>query len=289
MNDLNYLLKQLCRRNPDGSYATRAARERILSQIGDDLREMGYRHMRPTSLKPKHVEALVERWKAQRLSAGTIKNRMAVLRWWAEKVGKQNVIARSNDDYGIERRVFVTNVSKARELLAEELAKVTDPYSRLSLRFQMEFGLRREESIKIRPHWADRGERIALKASWTKGSKYREIPILNESQRQLLAEAKVFVKKDRSLIPESMSFKNQLDRFKHQCAKAGINGVHGHRHAYAQRRYYELAGWQCPCLGGPTSKQLTPQQKALDRTARLQISAEMGHGREDITANYLGR
>ena len=58
------------------------------------------------------------------LAVGTIKNRMAKLRWWAEKIGKQNVVARDNDHYGIGHRQYVTNVSKARELTAGDLAKI---------------------------------------------------------------------------------------------------------------------------------------------------------------------
>jgi hypothetical protein len=51
------------------------------------LREAGFRQMQARSLKGKHVQALLERWQAEGLSAGTLKNRMAHLRWWAEKVG----------------------------------------------------------------------------------------------------------------------------------------------------------------------------------------------------------
>jgi hypothetical protein len=58
---------------------------------------------------------------------------------------------------------------------------------------------------------------------------------------------------------------------------------------YAQERYRELTGWQCPAREGPTSRQLTKQQKAIDRAARETLSHEMGHGREQITAVYLGR
>lgn len=121
MKDLNYELKQLCRRSRDGSYATQADRERTLDLIADQLLAMGYRHMHATSLKPRHVERLVERWQAESLSAGTVKNRMATLRWWAEKIGKQNVIAQDNAHYGIADRQYVTNVSKARELTAADL------------------------------------------------------------------------------------------------------------------------------------------------------------------------
>jgi len=52
MRDLNYQLKQLCQRNRDGSYATRADRERMLALFANQLHELGYRHMRADSLKP---------------------------------------------------------------------------------------------------------------------------------------------------------------------------------------------------------------------------------------------
>ena len=92
-----------------------------------------------------------------------------------------------------------------------------------------------------------------------------------------------------SLIPAEMSYRDQLNRFKAQTAKAGIDHVHGLRHAYAQRRYKELTGWKAPAAGGPSSKQLSPEQMAMDREARLIISRELGHEREQITAVYLGR
>ena len=89
MQDLNYELKQLCARNRDGSFATQVNRERILTLIANQLREMGFVNMRVQSLKPRHVEKLVERWTAEGLSTGTLKNRMTELRWWAEKIGKR--------------------------------------------------------------------------------------------------------------------------------------------------------------------------------------------------------
>ena len=288
MRDLNYELKQLCERNRDGSHATQRDRARVLDLIASQLQELGFRQMVVAGLKPKHVVALVERWTAERLAIGTIKNRMAELRWWAEKIGKQNVVARDNDHYGIGRRQHVTNVSKARELTAGDLAKITDPYTRMSLQLQAAFGLRREESIKIRPEWADRGDWLVLKDTWTKGGRAREIPIRNEEQRRLLDEVKRFAGRG-SLIPADKRYVEQLRRFEHQCAKAGIYGVHGHRHQYAQTRYRELTGWAAPAASGPRSKELTAAQKALDQEARLTISRELGHVRESITSVYLAR
>jgi hypothetical protein len=288
MKDLNYDLRQLCWRSRDGSFATQADRARILDLMATQLHELGFKDMRATSLKPKHVEALVGRWQAENLSAGTMKNRMTELRWWAEKIAKQNVVARDNAHYGIPDRQYVTNVSKARQLDSQALATVTDPYSALSLRLQAAFGLRRAESIKIQPAWADRGRMLVLKASWTKGGRARGIPIRTTAQRQVLNDARALAGKG-SLIPEGMRYIDQLHRFTHQCAVAGIHRVHGHRHAYAQARYLELTGRPAPAAGGPMSRQVTPQQTEAARAARLKISSELGHSREQVTAVYLGR
>jgi integrase len=288
MRNLNYQLKQLCQRNRDGSFTTQADRERILYLVANQLVEMGFRQMSADSLRPKHVEALVARWKSEAIGTGTFKNRMSALRWWAEKIGKENVVARKNSAYAIENRVLVTNRSKAKTVSATCMGLVTDTYTAISLRLQSAFGLRREESIKIIPAWADQGDRLRLKDSWAKGGRYRELPISTAEQRAALDAAKNLTQ-GGSLIPVPMRYRDQLQRFKAQCAKAGINGAHGLRHQYAQSRYEELTGWKCPAAGGPTSKQLTTSQKARNRAARLTISAELGHRREQVTAIYLGR
>jgi hypothetical protein len=236
VRDLNYALKQLCQRNRDGSFATQANRERLLDLIAKQLHELGYRHLGAQSLKPKHVQALAQRWLAEGLASGTIKNRLAALRWWAEKIGKQNVLTRGNEAYGVPDRVYVTNVSKGRELDPATLDQITDPYIRLSLRLQGLFGLRREESIKLIPAWADRGEHLALKPSWTKGGRAREIPIRTPAQRQLLDEARALARRGSLVAPGYRTYRDYLHYFRYQCAKVGIHACHGHRHAYAQAR-----------------------------------------------------
>jgi len=288
MRNLNHDFKVLSQRNRDGSYATQHDRERILTMVADQLDEDGFKHLHATGVRTKHVEHLVTRWQGEGISTGTLKNRMAALRWLAEKIGKENIVARDNATYGIADRRHVTNESKAQELDSIKLTKVSDTYTALSLRLQEAFGLRREESIKLRPTWADRGDVLHLKASWTKGGKERDIPILTETQRALLDEAKQFAG-NGSLIPADKTYKDQLNRFKSQTAQAGIARVHGLRHGYAQARYEQLTGWKAPAAGGPTSKQLSPEKRRIDREARLTISRELGHEREQITAVYLGR
>ncbi len=97
MRDLNYELKELCRTNRDGSLATQAQRLWMLTLIANQLHELGFRQMNAQSLKPKHVEELIKHWLDAKLAVATIKNRMPALRWWSQKVNRENVIARTND------------------------------------------------------------------------------------------------------------------------------------------------------------------------------------------------
>ncbi len=287
MRDLNFGLKQLVKQRKGGSFKTRADRGNILQQAANTLHDLGYRKLKPAGLKPKHVEALVEHWQARSLSPGTIKNRMVHLRWWAEQVGKASVIARDNDHYGIDRRVYVTGEDKSRQLDAERLANVTDHHTRMSLRLQLAFGLRREEAIKFSPSYADQGDKLVLKASWTKGGKAREIPIRTEEQRQLLDEVRQFAGRG-SLIPANKNYREQMRTYERNTEKAGLDKNHGLRHAYAQKRYEELTGWPSPVAGGPSRQGLTAEQRRLDTEAREAISLQLGHTRIAVVAIYLG-
>lgn len=288
MRDLNYQLKQLCQRNRDGSYATQANRMRILNQVANQLEAMGYRCMTAQSLKPKHVEVLVKRWLEEGKAVGTIKNRMDCLRWWADKIGRRNVVARSNAFYGIPSRQFVTNVSKAVTVSPSALEQIRDDHVRMSLELQRVFGLRREEAIKFIPSYADQGDRIRLKDSWTKGGRAREVPILNEEQRAVLNRAHQLAGKG-SLIPTQKTYVQQLRTYERQTANAGLSKLHGLRHAYAQSLYQRITGWACPAAGGPGSKSLGRAQRQQDYQARLMISRLLGHSREQVTTIYLGR
>lgn len=288
MRDLNYQLKQLCRRNRDGSFGTQRNRERTLTLIADQLHALGFRQMNANSLKPKHTEALVKHWQAEALSVGTIKNRVTALRWWAEKANRQSVVAGDNAHYGIPDRVLVTKTSKACAVDDSALQGVRDPHIKMSLELQQAFGLRREEAIKFQPVYADRGDYLILKDSWTKGGKAREIPVRTLAQREVLQRAHKLAGRG-SLIPADRNYRQQLRIYERHTANAGLSKLHGLRHAYAQSRYEELTGWKSPAAGGRSSKSLSGGQRAIDQEARLAISRELGHEREQITAVYLGR
>ena len=280
MRDLNYDLKQLCRHNRDGSYATQADREHILDLIADQLHEMGFRHMNAQSLKPKHVEKLVERWLAEELSPGTIKNRMSALRWWAEKIGKENIIARTNAAYGIPDRVYVTNISKAKELDMDQLKQIPrslHPHVALPAGtvWPAPGGVDQDRpgSGPIGAiDWCSRlpGPRAGGNARFPSAPRSSDN---SSTRRRRSPKARVWWR------PRYNTYRDYLKHFRSECERVGIHGFHGHRHFYAQMRYQELTGWECPARGGTESKQLTPKQKehrspgAGDRSAARWVTA----------------
>ncbi|OPH84354.1 phage integrase N-terminal domain-containing protein [Nitrobacter vulgaris] len=285
MDVLAYDLKGIALGDGDGSYLTRMQRHRGLQLMARDLRALGFKLPAASSLKPRHVEALLDHWRAARLSAGTMKNRMGWLRWWAAKVRKPNVVPRDNDSAGIAKRAAFAG-NRAHVVQGEKLAALPLCHQ-LALRLQMAFGMRLEESLKFRVGQADKGDRLVMQPSWCKGGRARDIPITHPRQRALLDELRR-VCGDGSLIPQGERYIDFRKDVEHETWGVGIRNMHGHRHWYAQWRYQTLTGRPCPAAGGATHERLSRTEKAADFRARMQISNELGHGRLNVTDTYLG-
>jgi len=220
MKKLNYELKNLAAKNKNGSQSTQADRRRYLQLIARQLEGLGYKHMGTSSLKTKHVWALVRYWQneisphtGRLISNGTIKNRMTVLRWWATKIDRASIIPRSNKELGIEDRVRLPVQDKAFSL-SEQQKRDLPIYFQLSVRLQQEFGLRREESAKFNISKAEYETHIKLFRSWTKGGRERIVPIRTEAQRELLNEIRQYAP-NASLVPAHMSYAQYLSHRKY--------------------------------------------------------------------------
>ena len=86
------------------------------------------------------------------------------------------------------------------------------------------FGLRVEEALKFQPRRADKGDRIALAPSWTKGGRAREIPVHSRRHRALLDEVHAEAG-DSSLIPDHKTYITHRKAFEHQTLKAGLTNL----------------------------------------------------------------
>lgn len=244
--------------------------------------------MHVRSLKLKHVHALIKHWQELDISVGTQKNAVAHLRWWSRKIGKEEMIPKSNQELLIGKKNPIPETSKAQYLSRTILSQIKNRNLRLSIELQQEFGLRQEESFKLIPSYADNGSYIELKGSWTKGGRQRSIPVVSFDQRDLIDRIHA-VAGQGSLIPAEFSLKQWKNKYQHVLTKLGLRNLHGLRHGYAQRRYRDLAGWESVFAGGPTRNSLSSGQRAIDVRARLQVSQDLGHNRIEITDVYLGR
>ena len=123
----HYVLSESTRRYPRrrarklSVHGTRTARSYALAQIADTLHDLGFKGLRATWLKRKHVAALVKEWKRQGRSIGTVKNRMAHVRSWAKHVGRPGVVP-VNAALGLANREYVTNEDKSVVLDPDKLA-----------------------------------------------------------------------------------------------------------------------------------------------------------------------
>lgn len=285
MSSLATDIQILCYHNRDGAYGTQAKRRYDLALVARELTAFGFRLTSARSLKPKHIERLLNHWQQQNLDPRTIKNRMSSLRWLTKRVGKDGMINPKNEHYGIVS--VASQQDRAKPLDREKLEQIDDAYVRMSLELQAAFGLRREESIKIVPSLADCGGFIRLEGSWCKGGRVREVPITHPKQREIINKAKGLAK-GGALIPSVDSYKTQLKRYDYQTLKVGMLNNHGHRYAWAQWRYKQLTGFACPYAGGKPKNALKGAEKKADAIARQKLTREMGHERPDITNVYLG-
>lgn len=287
MDALTFDLKNTWRRCNEGSFATQSNRQDMLRLMARDLKGAGFHLPSARSLKPKHVWTLVNLWKAQDISDGTICNRLSVIRWWAEKVGKPSVVLRTNEEYGV-RVLRGDGKDKARKLDREKLARIDDELVRLSVEGQALFGLRREESIKFRPSFADRGDHVALKGTWCKGGRAREIRITHPKQREWLDRVHAACGKGALIAPER-NYVQQLAVYEYQTVKVGLRNNHGLRHAWAQWRYKQLTGGiDAPARGGVDPRTFNGEQRLADLAARRSLTLELGHNRLEVTTLYLG-
>ena len=286
MRQLNHDFKEVLVRYPrERSHGTRKGRAYALDRMATML-DRQFPRLRAWNLKGKHVEFMVADWKRRDLSMGTMANYMAHLRWFANAIGKPNIVRRSNAGYGIVKERRAEN--RACGLPAHNLAKVKDMHVRMALRMELAFGLRREEAIKFSPSYADRRDRIVLKASTTKGGRAREIPVLRDEQRRLLDEVRALVG-GGALIPPHRNYREQLRVYETQTRDAGLTNMQGLRYAYAQRRYEEITGWKPPLAGDPPRSGLTGARERIDRQARTTAARELGHNRREISEIYIGK
>ncbi len=213
MKSAQYSAVKTARKHRYGAISTRSERTRAVKRIVGDI-VANFPGLKLENFGRQHVVWWVEAMRIGKLSRsgrppaiGSQKNDLAALRFLLKRIGKSDLLPKSNTDLGIGRRHCVRTVSVAADLKPEQIA-MTHAYSpryAVCLQLMREFGLRVEESLKIIPIIADRGFELQLSGTWCKNGRPRSVPVLKAEQRALLEQAKAIADQG-SLIPPGLTY-----------------------------------------------------------------------------------
>jgi hypothetical protein len=248
------------------------------------------------ALVTQYAESLACRVSAHEMSAAYAQNRVSAVnsvmkfasrgRWESVSptrdggIEKRSAI-RKEAPGGYDRDRYRSAIDAMRESGFERAASVAE--------LAREFGLRSKEGSLFDARAALKEARSHGRVTveyGTKGGRERTIPIT--SPRQIAAiERAAALQTDRSVMPGDENWKhwreNELRAGREILKESTGGGYHDLRAAHACERYASITGKEAPVIGGARTA-----DKASDHAARQQIAEELGHGRIDVTTEYLG-
>ena len=274
-----------------------------------ELRKAGSGVQKWKNISNKHVAKVVKSWQERGLAVSTIKENLAGVRLVASFY-KNDRISPKNSDFGIGNRVYVSNSDKSVPEAAykaaikklEQSSKDMDNRVAAVLQLQHDLGLRKEEAFKLIPSRDQIGGDRILVSAGAKGGKERIVP-LSPAGKQALENAEKVAGKGHGLIPRGMSEKIFESYFYRTLGQVGLTksrcgaSSHGLRHAYAQHRYEQIAGFKSRVkfetreeFESAAFKAAGEKWRERDHEARQLLKVELGHGpdRDDVVAQYLG-
>jgi len=273
-----YETKQvLARMRGQGAGTKREHLERA-ERIGAFMHSQGLNGI--DNMKLKHVERFMESLADRGLSESTRANYASTLRMIADRIGKGDMIAKSNEKaFGFARTAtdrYQPVVRSADErLAAEKFTQRIENHGRtdtrwvaLGYRMSQEFGLRRKEAVKS-TQVVERDGRQYLVVEGAKGGRPRQVEITTDVQKHLLTEVRQHLKETggKSLMPPDLTQKQALQQYSNVVSRAGgTKDVKLHTHANRHQNLQDQAA------AGATAKEIA------DRS---------GHGREEVAGHYV--
>lgn len=295
-------LSQTRANNAPLSNVTQLQRCQTLTRAISDIFNIGnFKIKTLNSLKTKHIDFLIRHWvTVDKNCKATIENKIGYLSAFVAWIGKEAIV-RAPDDYPevkqLQKRSGITERDKswvAANVDAVELIKavsIKDAYVGLQLIFQITFGLRKQESMLLRPNdplLLRNGVRFITICHGTKGGRPREVEV-NDEDIKILDFAKPYAnQKTGSTIPIG----NTLDQWKnhydyvmreHGITKSGLGITsHGLRHEKFNNMFELITGFPSPVRGG---KKPAPEIMAI---AKKKITEQAGHSMSSKSNAYIG-
>lgn len=282
------------------SFATAANARSAQKMFADFLKDEGVRDLRRVELV--HLTAFAEQQR-ERVEAGKISWRTAIET--LSRINSTMLAVRCDiqvrltpTDAGFPKRSGITTVNHAIEL--PKAGVLSDQYHTI-LKIEREFGARQKEAILLNAKYALKSTLQTgkfLLSNGTKGGRDRWCVVDTQQKLDALRSAAELQAGSRSQIPDHQDYKQFRSAMYRELGDAGIR-PHGLRHAYTHERYFDLTGCPAPVVWRVKHELQhkamadhlgisVAEARDLDRSARMTIALELGHGRPEITNAYLG-
>ena len=125
------------------------------------------------------------------------------------------------------------------------------------------------------------------KSTVTSPSRVQRLVRVSDTAMKALETAATLQSHKDNQVPEHQRLPDFLSAVRHYSGavlkKHGLNNRHDLRAAYACERYQQIVDCSAPVIAGQRVC-----LKSLDRKAREIIARELGHGRKDVVASYIG-
>jgi integrase len=296
------------------SHKTRHDRAQFLRRFFRDLKQRaGFKILPdPRNLGHKHINAMVQVWREDKLQAPTIQTYLSFLRGLAQWLGKPGFICKPAH-YGLDlveyQRTGIADRDRSWTAQGVDIEGMIDQVCEFdahvgaSLRVIRAFGLRKKESVMLRPHECvvpfeatglspeqQQCERYVWIRQGAKGGRQRFVPLNNPRREAAISYAQQVAAWDAHahLGRPGYDLKQNLRRFAYVLRKFGITArdlgitAHGLRHEALIDEFVGQTGVQPAVRGGGV---LTPE---VEDAARLAVSRLAGHERPRAASAYLG-
>lgn len=291
----------------EGRFGTRRSHEQRLNDFIDFLHAQGVRDL--GSIQVSHVETYALRLRDDvetgRLRTATATNRLssanvllrllndgAVTKVSARRTIGQRTYVRVHEPIGLStvdvRRAIQGLTERGDVRLALVLALARFAGARFREASLLEVEKARQQALK--------DGRILIRRG-SKGGRSRKLPREIPASEDLLSALSQITPKivESNLIPARMNYiqwyRGAHREWRKYCGEFGLSSrFHELRAAYACQRYEELTGRPAPCvktagIADPARALCSP---ISDAEAREQIALELGHGRAQVVAAYIG-
>ncbi|RUP35435.1 MAG: integrase [Curvibacter sp.] len=295
------------------SHKTRHERAQFLRRFFRDLRaKAGFATTPdPRNLGNRHILAMVQVWRTERLAPATIQTYLSFLRGLAQWIGKPGLV-RKPAHYGLCADEFQRHEVASRDKswsgqgidIEQVIVSVCrhDIHVGASLRLIWAFGLRRKEAVMFQPHSCvvhfeatglPSDKREANHYIWikrgAKGGRQRFVPINTARRQEALVHAQAVTQgQDAHMGRPERDLKQNLWHFSYVVRRFGISldglgaTTHGLRHESLIDEWQGKTGVAPPVRGGP------PLPPDVERAARTAVAHIAGHCRKRASCAYLG-